>query len=544
MKHACVLVLDYGSQYTQLITRRLRELGVYSVILPPPAEASALEALSPQAVILSGGPNSVYDPGAPQLPKGFLEFQERRRLPVLGICYGMQLLAQAIGGKVTQAARREYGRMGITVDPSSDFFGALDPAALIEVGHANSTEVWMSHGDEISQLPTGFRLTAKSHSGSPAAMEDAQRRLFGLQFHPEVAHTALGREMLKGFILNVCKIQPDWKMTAVIEEQVAAIRGRVAGKNAQVLCGLSGGVDSTVAAVLVHQAIGEKLHCVFVDHGLLRYQERERVMALFRDQLHLPVRCVDASARFLQALQGVTDPEQKRKIIGREFIAAFEEASAEIEKELGTKPSFLVQGTLYPDVIESSAAPGSSGAQDSNTGKHSKTIKSHHNVGGLPEGLRFELIEPFRELFKDEVREIGRCLGVPEAFIERHPFPGPGLAVRVLGEVTPERLEILRHADEIYIQALRDEGLYSKIWQAFAVFLPIQTVGVQGDGRTHDFVVGLRAVTSSDGMTAEAYGFDPAFLSRVSSNICNEVRGVSRVVLDITSKPPATIEWE
>lgn len=512
--HSTVIILDYGSQYTQLIARRVRELGVYSMILPGDVTLERIQSYSPRAVILSGGPSSVYEKGAPQLPSEFLNYQEKVCLPVLGICYGMQLLAKDLGGEVKGAHTREYGRMDVVTETGTQF-------------HA-----WMSHGDEVKTLPPGFRCTARSTNGVPAAMENPERKIFGLQFHPEVTHTDNGISFLKRFLFENAGIQSDWNMGSVIDEQIEKIRAMI-GPDQHVICGLSGGVDSTVAAVLVHQAIGDRLHCIFVDHGLLRYREQERVMTLFKEKLHLPVTCVDASERFLSRLKGVSDPEQKRKIIGAEFIAVFDEASKELARKIGHQPEFLVQGTLYPDVIESS--PGH---------KHSVTIKSHHNVGGLPKDLRFKLIEPLRELFKDEVRDMGRRLGISEDFIRRHPFPGPGLAVRVMGEITLDQLEILRNADEVFIQALREEGIYDQIWQAFAVFLPVKTVGVQGDGRTHDHVVALRAVTSNDGMTADWYPFDWKFLGKVSSKICNEVRGVNRVVYDISSKPPATIEWE
>jgi GMP synthase (glutamine-hydrolysing) len=478
-------------------------------------------------LILSGGPYSVYDADAPK-PASAKIFD--LGVPVLGICYGMQFMAKAFGGAVIPAKTREYGRAFIQLQGSSrllpDFNGKL--------------QVWMSHGDEIGKVPTGFKLTAVSHNQSPAAMEDAKRDLYAVQFHPEVSHTDRGKELLERFVTRICGIEPDWDLGIYLNEQVAEIREKV-GKS-KAICALSGGVDSTVAATLVHQAIGDKLTCVFVNNGLLRKNEAEDVIDVYAKHLKLNVRYVDAEKKFLRELSGVSDAEKKRKIIGREFIRIF-------EKEAKTIPGskFLVQGTLYPDVIESVPPPrevkGTS-FKKKGVGGFSSKIKSHHNVGGLPKDLKFQLIEPLRELFKDEVREIGRELGVPAKILARHPFPGPGLAVRVLGEVTKERLDVLRAVDAVFIEEIRESGLYDKIWQAFAVFLPVRSVGVMGDGRTYENVVALRAVTSQDGMTADWYPFAPDFLARVASRISGSVRGVSRVVYDISTKPPATIEWE
>lgn len=514
MHHETVIILDFGSQYTQLIARRVRELGVYCEIHPFHLAVDAIAAKRPKGVILSGGPSSVTDEDAPRVSA---DFYERIGAPVLGVCYGMQMVAVDLGGAIEPAMRREYGHAGVKV---------LSGDTVLFKGLPFEMDVWMSHGDHVTQLPEGFTMTAKSGEIT-TAMEDPTRGVYCVQFHPEVAHTPLGKEILRNFLFDVCECKGDWTPSSFISDEIAAIRNTV-GPDDRVICGLSGGVDSTVAAVLVHEAIGERQTCIFVNNGLLRDREFEDTLEVYRNNLHLNVIGVDASADFYSVLEGVVDPEQKRKAIGAKFIDIFQ---AEAEK-VGDA-AWLVQGTLYPDVIESVSLRGAS-----------VTIKTHHNVGGLPDTMKLKLIEPLRELFKDEVRAIGRDLGIPEMILERHPFPGPGLGVRILGDITPEKVELLQKADKIFIEELHNFDLYKEVWQAFAVLLPIQSVGVMGDFRTYEKTVALRAVTSTDGMTADWARLPHDFLAKVSSRITSEVRGVNRVVYDISSKPPSTIEWE
>ena len=514
--HDKVLIVDFGSQVTQLIARRVREEGVYSEIVPFQSAEAAFLAMKPRAVILSGGPESVHEAGSPRAPQVIFD----SGIPVLGICYGQMTMAAQLGGTVEGGHAREFGRAGVEV---------LDDCSLFADTWRKGEQypVWMSHGDRITALPPGFARYATSENAPYAVIADEARHYYGLMFHPEVVHTPHGAALLRNFVRRIAGCAGDWSMKAFRDEAIARIRAQVGG--GRVICGLSGGVDSAVAAVLIHEAIGDQLTCVFVDHGLLRLAEAQKVVALFRDSYNIPLVHVDASDTFLSALEGVADPEAKRKTIGRLFIDVFE---AEARKVGGAE--FLAQGTLYPDVIESVSF----------TGGPSVTIKSHHNVGGLPERMNMRLVEPLRELFKDEVRVLGRELGLPEAFVGRHPFPGPGLAIRIPGPVTREKADILRLADEIYLEEIRRAGLYDEIWQAFAVLLPVRTVGVMGDGRTYDHVCALRAVTSVDGMTADFYPFDMAFLGRAATRIINEVKGINRVVYDVTSKPPGTIEWE
>lgn len=513
MEHGeSILILDFGSQYTQLIARRVRENFVYCEIHPHTFGIDEIKEFNPRGIILSGGPMSVYDDGAPAIDNTIFELG----IPVLGICYGMQLVANAFEGKVEPAKDREYGKANLKLTNNSVLFNDVP----------DNSVVWMSHGDYITGMPDDFKVIAKTDNSPICAVEKENSNIFGLQFHPEVVHSDYGKKILQNFVFDICGLKGDWNPKNFIARSIEDIRNKTG--NSKVICALSGGVDSSVAAVLLHEAIGENLICIHVDNGLMRKNESNDIVKMFNDSYNLNVIHVDASERFLTKLQGVNDPEKKRKIIGNTFIEVFEEEAKKFDDA-----SYLVQGTLYPDVIESVPVKGVS-----------VTIKTHHNVGGLPEKMNLKLIEPFRELFKDEVRAIGYELGLPEDFIRRHPFPGPGLAVRVLGEITKERLDVLREADDIYIKEIISHGIYDEIWQAFAVLLPVQTVGVMGDFRTYENVVALRAVVSTDGMTADWYRFDYNILEKISNKIIRNVRGVNRVTYDISSKPPSTIEWE
>jgi GMP synthase (glutamine-hydrolysing) len=509
-----ILIIDYGSQFTQLIARRVREERVYCEIHPPTVSVDWIRDWAPRGIILSGGPNSVYDENVPTAEPELLE----TGIPVLGVCYGMQLIAQLRGGRVIHG-RREYGRADMVVAHTDDLFEGFDAGEHVTV--------WASHGDHVEEAPPGFLTTACTADLPVAAFRAESEPIFGVLFHPEAAHTPRGDEIISNFLFRICGCEPDWTAGSFIEDTVARVRRQVGDRT--IICGLSGGVDSSVAAALVHKAVGEQLTCIFVDTGLLRKGEREAVERAFRTHLGARLVVIDAASSFLERLAGVDDPEEKRRRIGELFIRLFERAAAEV----GRDAQFLVQGTLYPDVIESTSVRGPSAV-----------IKTHHNVGGLPKDMRLELVEPLRELFKDEVRNVGRELGLPEELVGRHPFPGPGLAIRVLGPVTPESLDVLREADAIYLEEIRAAELYDDIWQAFAVLLPIRSVGVMGDARTYDNVVALRAVTSRDGMTADWFPFPSDVLARISSRIINEVTGVNRVCYDVSSKPPSTIEWE
>ncbi len=516
MQHDHILILDFGSQVTQLIARRVREAGVYCEVFPFNVDVQKIKGFNPKGIILSGGPSSVTEENSPRAPEVVFELG----VPIFGICYGQQTITEQMGGQVSPSNVREFGRADVTVSQECSLFQ--------NVWHqGQSYQVWMSHGDSVSAIPQGFEVVATSGGAPYAAIAHEDKKIFGVQFHPEVVHTPEGAKLLENFVLKICGCSGDWTMAAFREESIKKIKEQV-GRD-RVICGLSGGVDSSVTAVLLHEAIGDQLTCVFVDHGLLRKDEATQVVKLFRDHYNIPLIHKDVSDLFLGELEGVTDPEVKRKTIGKLFIDVFDEEAGKIEDA-----KWLAQGTLYPDVIESVSF----------TGGPSVTIKSHHNVGGLPEKMNLKIVEPLRELFKDEVRNLGRELGMADDLVDRHPFPGPGLAIRIPGEITREKISILQEADAIYLEEIKKAGLYNEIWQAFAVLLPVKTVGVMGDGRTYEYVCALRAVTSTDGMTADYYPFTHEFLGKTSTRIVNEVRGINRIVYDITSKPPGTIEWE
>ncbi len=510
-----IIILDFGSQYTQLIARRVRECKIYSEIHPYNLPLEKIRSLSPKGIILSGGPSSVYEKDAPRCDPDLF----KTGIPILGICYGMQLIAQSLGGKVSHSEKREYGNARLIIDRPARLFKGIK-------GRGESLKVWMSHGDQIKRLPKGFYILAHSENTPIAAIEDPEKKIYGLQFHPEVVHTQMGKVIIKNFLYEICNCKRKWTMESFLENTIMNLRNTIGDE--KVICALSGGVDSTVVAVLLHKAIGDNLRCIFVDNGLLRSGEASQVVNLFRHHFRIPLTYIDAKDVFLKALKGVVDPEEKRKRIGKTFISIFEKEA----KKIG-KIKYLAQGTLYPDVIESVSFKGPSAK-----------IKSHHNVGGLPERMKFTLIEPLKELFKDEVRELGRILGLPEKIIKRQPFPGPGLAIRIIGEVTEGRLEILRNADEIVLEEMDKNNLTDKVWQSFAILLPVKTVGVMGDERTYENVIAIRVVESQDGMTADWVRIPYEILGNLSNRIINEVKGINRVVYDISSKPPSTIEWE